>query len=107
MKTKDQLAKELIEAHFELEEGISIVYRMLSAHEDAPDEPIKLLEVNDNTVPTARVEAFLFSGNAEFPATVIAEVTPAEFEQIKSGLIPLPTGWSLENAQVFKRDRAA
>lgn len=107
MKTKDQLAKELIEAHFELESGISTVYRMLAADEDAPDEPIKLLEVNENTVPTGKVEPFAFSRSHGFPPTVIAEVTPTEFEGIKSGLIPLPEGWSLQKTQRFERNRAA
>ena len=41
-----------------------------------------------------------------FP-TVIAEITPDEFERVRRAEIKLPEGWSLANVQKFDRPRVA
>jgi len=60
-------------------------------HEDDPNEPIKLLEVNAATLSTGSVEPFGFTPTQSVPfRTVIAEVTPEEFERIRKNEIGLP-----------------
>lgn len=96
--TKDEAARNLIDWHFRVEPDIVEVYRFLSPEEEAPDEPIKLLEVSEATLPTGRVDAFGFGPAEDFPySTVVSEVTPEEMEKIKEGLIPLPAGWRLDS----------
>lgn len=107
-RSKDQVARELIDAHFRVEPALSKIYRIRSAREDDPGEPIKLLEVNANTVATGSVEPFAFAATKDTPSpTIIAEVTPEEFKQLEEGEIELPRGWSLVGAEPFDRTRAA
>lgn len=105
---KDKVAKSLIDWHFRIEPELRVVYRIISADEDAAGEPIKLLEVNAASVETGRVVPFAFgaSGDITYPS-VVAEVTPAEMEAIRRREIELPAGWSLATAQEFPRPRDA
>ncbi len=106
--SKDKVARELVEWHFGVEPDLSRVIRIVSENEDAPDEPIKLLEVNAATVATGTIEFFAFAPSVSTPfRTVIAEVTPEEYERIRCEELRLPRGWSLANAQLFERPRAA
>lgn len=105
---KDKVAKSLIDWHFRIEPELREVYRIISADEDADGEPIKLLEVNAASVETGRVVPFAFgaAGDITYPS-VVAEVTPAEMDAILQDKIALPAGWSLANAQKFRRPRDA
>lgn len=107
-RTKDEAARELAEWHFGVEPDLTQVIRIVGDHEDAPGEPIKLLEVNAATVATGSVEPFAFAATESVPfPTVIAEVTPEEYERIRRNEIELPAGWSLAKTQLFSRTRAA
>lgn len=108
MPTKDEVVTTLAARHFRVEPDLSRVVRIVSANENAPDEPIKLLEVNAATVATGNVEAFGFAPTPEVPfAILIAEVTPEEYGRIERHEIRLPDGWSLASAQQFPRPEAA
>lgn len=108
MRTKDEVVTTLAEQHFRVEPELSRVIRIVSANESAPDEPIKLIEVNAATFATGSVEAFGFAPTRDVPfATLIAEVTPEEYARIENNEISLPDGWSLDNAQQFPRPAAA
>ncbi len=101
---KDRIAKELIEWQLETEPATSAVYRFISDNEDSPDEPLKLLHVNDETMETGRVSAFLFAGTEEAPFfTAIAVITPNEMKRVEAGEIALPDGWDLSRAKKFER----
>ncbi len=107
-QTKDEAAKELADWHFGVEPELERVIRIVGETEDAPNDPIKLLEVNAATVATGSVERFAFAPTASVPyPTVVAEVTQDEYERITRREMKLPTGWSLENSKVFKRPSAA
>lgn len=106
-KTKDQVAKDLALWHFQVEPDLVRVVRLVAEDEIDPAEPIKLLEVNAATFATGSVEPFAFAPTQSVPfPTVIAEVTPSEFQRIESGEIALPSGWSLSDI-VFERTNAA
>ena len=58
-------------------------------------EPIKLLEVNANTVPSGIMPLRFGAAPSiavPFP-TVVVEVTPDEFQKIQSQELKLPSGW--------------
>jgi hypothetical protein len=102
--TKDEVARELAAWHFRVEPDLKAVFVLRSeAH-----EPIRLLEVNAATVTTGSVEPFAFAPTKETPfATVVAEITPEEFERVRRDEIKLPSGWSLTNALELNRTNAA
>src|SRR3954451_7324023 len=99
MADKDAEARKLAEAHYEVEEGMMQIFRITggAAAEVLPNEPIKLLEVNENTIPLGIMP--LGFGPAptygiHFPS-VIVEVTPDEYERIRSKELELPNGWTI------------
>jgi hypothetical protein len=95
--SKEDQALDLARAHQSTDPGIQAVYRLQAADEDAPGEPVKLLEVNENTVERG-VEPIRFGpdpdGGVPF-ASIVVDVSPREFEQIRTGRLPLPHGWQL------------
>lgn len=103
-RDKDEVARDLIAWHFQIEPEITKIYRVQVENEDREDEPIKLLEVNPESAETGRVDSFFFdpAGDITYPS-VIAEVTPRELELIRLQLLALPEGWSLEGAEEHLR----
>ena len=99
MSNKDDEARQLARKHYEIEAGITQILRIedLPEVEVQPLEPIKLLEVNENTVPSG-VMPIQFGPNPaagiHYPS-VIVEVTPDEYEKICSKELELPPGWRL------------
>lgn len=99
MADKDQTAKRLAQAHYELEPGILKIFRLEASPEieSRPTEPVKLLEVNENTIPAGIVPLQFDSHPANgfnYPSLII-EITPDEFEEIEGGTLQLPTGWTI------------
>ncbi len=97
--TKDEAARELAKKHFEVEAGLTHIFRITGAPEAEvrPGEPIKLLEVNAATVPSGVMPLHFGPAPASgilYPS-VIVEVTPEEFEKIKSKELKLPRGWMI------------
>jgi hypothetical protein len=96
----EKAVKFLAQNNFEVEDGLE---RIVWLRHGAGDK-IRLIEVNRNGFPTGRIEAFYFAPFAEVPfKTYLADITPNEWQQILSGEIPLPEGWSLENRKEFLR----
>jgi len=103
MSQKDDAARQLAQKHFEIEPGLKRVFRIRTANEDAPNEPIKLLEINVETVSTGSVEPYLFAPSEIFPyPTVIAEITEGDFELLERHELTLPDGWNLASAEELK-----
>ncbi len=99
MRSKDQEADRIAQAHYRVEEGMIRIFRLRGTTEQEANEnePIKLLEINRFTVPSGIVP--IYFGPAPrtdwcFPMAIV-EVTPEEFEQIQSKEIELPNDWSI------------
>src|SRR4051794_19679741 len=97
MNEREEAATRLAQRHYRIEPGIAEIRILTSGTIQGVNEPIKLLEVNENTVASGimplRFDAAPASG-ITFPS-VIVEVTPDEYEKIKRKELPLPDGWSL------------
>jgi hypothetical protein len=99
MPTKDEEAVELARKHFQIETGMTQIFRLTGSAdvEFRPNEPIKLLEVNENTVP-AGIMPIQFgpspASGLNYP-TIIVEVTPDEFQKIQNQQLELPHGWKI------------
>jgi hypothetical protein len=95
----EAMALKLAQRHYQFEPGITEIRTIATngASRNKPNEPVTLLEVNANTVASGvlplRFDAVPASG-FPFPS-VIVEVTPDEYEQIKRNELKLPEGWSL------------
>ena len=97
MSTKDQEAAELAKKHYQVETGLTQVFRITGSAdvEVRPSEPIKLLEVNENTVP-AGIMPIQFGPSpalGQCYSSIIVEVTPDEFRKIQDRQLELPHGW--------------
>jgi hypothetical protein len=99
MPTKDEEAMELARKHYEIEPGMTQIFRLTGSAdvECRPNEPIKLLEVNENTVPSGLMPIWFGPSPASglHHSSVILEVTPEEFERIQGNQLELPNGWKL------------
>lgn len=99
MRSKDEIAREIAEDHYAIDSAVTKVYRLVGTQEaeSRADEPIKILEVNEATVP-AGILPLGFGAVPErgwdFPLIVV-DVTPEEFEGIRDGRLPLPNGWQI------------
>ena len=94
-------AATLARAHYEVEPGLRAIYRLESA--DPNDLRIKLLEVNEQTVPTGIVPVGFPphpASGLHYPSVVI-EVTPQEYEAIQRKQLDLPSGWKVRD--VYER----
>lgn len=93
MSDKDQIARTLADAHRRVEPGIMRIFRITTPSEENPAEPVKLLEVNPATPPSGIVPV-AFGASASVPfASIVVEVTPDEFEQLRTGSLSLPSPW--------------
>ncbi len=99
MRSKEEFAKELADIHYTVEDGMTHIFRLVGSAEDEnrPDEPIKLLEINTDTIATGIMPLYF----GKYPdrgidfSSVIVEITPEEFERIKARELELPHGWAV------------
>jgi len=96
---RTRAANDLARRHYETETGLTRIIRLNGGAEAEVTalEPIKLLEVNENTFASG-VQPLHFgpapASGVMFPS-VIVEVTPDEFDRIRSHDLRLPRGWTL------------
>jgi len=94
---KREIARLIAEGHRRIEPSISHAFRIVSDDEQERDEPVKLLEVNPETIAAGIVPVVFGALPPEFPyASVVVEVTEGEFEKIRDGSLQLPEGWRLD-----------
>jgi len=97
--SKDAVVLRLAQAHFSVEPGITQIVQLLAdaERESDPKEPVKLLEVNENTTADGIRPVFFgpHSASGIYYPSVIVEVTAEEFEAIRHGSLKLPNNWSL------------
>ena len=99
MPDKAEEARKLAEAHYRVEAGITRIFRIAGTAEteSRPDEPIKLLEVSQSTIPCGVLPLQFGPAPASgihYPS-VIVEVTPEEFDRIQTQTLALPEGWTI------------
>ena len=97
VEERAEAAKELARWHYDLEPGITQIFRITDSVEVEliRATPIKLLEVNVNTVESGVMPLQFGPAPASgIPySSIIIEVTPNEFEKIQSLELKLPEGW--------------
>lgn len=97
------IVQRMVRSHFETEDVIDLVVWFKNPN---GAEEIHLLEVNREAIPSGAVMTFYVGKSKKFPLpTLLADVTPTEWRKIRAGKIPLPEGWSLNNAVEFAREK--
>jgi hypothetical protein len=102
---KQKVVQRLVEGHFDVEPGLVLICRLEREPEleRLPTEPIRLLEVNERTIPLG-LQGIGFGADPDagihFPS-IIFEVTPDEFARIERNELPLPAG--LHMTERFER----
>ena len=96
-ESKAQVAERLAQAHATIEPSIGRIFRLESDRERLDDEPIKLLEVTDQTIEAGIVPVHFGPGPSKgIPyRSAIIEVTPEEFARVERGGLALPDGCRL------------
>lgn len=99
------LARWYAQRHLRIEPNIREVIYLPGS---APANEIRLLEVNvlSAAPDDAPVEVIDFRVDRDLPGEhrlLVADITPDQWEQIRDGKLPLPTGWGLTGNQVFGR----
>ena len=89
----------MADAHFQLNDEIERIFRIVEEDEANDAKPIKLLEVNRVTPELGIMPIGLGASpdrGVHFGITVV-EISPAEFERLMAGELTLPHGWKLSN----------
>ena len=95
--------KAIAKEHFKIEPGLHIV----SVYSKESLCEFLLIEVNDEAIPTSRVEPFYFAPDTDCVWPMyIADVTREEWAHIEQGSIPLPSGWRRKPMLIFHRAEA-
>ncbi len=94
-RKKNQEAKILSKSHSEIEPGIKLIFCLCSQNENQDDEPIKLLEVNEDAVPTGVLPIEFGPGGDIHFNSIIVELTPEEYEKLLNKELELPNDWEI------------
>lgn len=101
--SRDQVAAWVARKHFIVDYSVREVWYLPHG---APEDEIRLLELNDQTVGNeSRVSAIDFGLDVEGSQfkLMIADISSDQLDQIKQNLLPLPPKWSLEEKTVWRR----
>ncbi|MGA2621174.1 MAG: hypothetical protein ABSF26_26415 [Thermoguttaceae bacterium] len=102
---REEMARWYADRHLNTDPGIRTVYYLPAG---APDREIRFLEINDlmavrENDPLEPIDFGVDIGGAESHTLLVLDVTPAQWDRIHAGALPLPDGWSLDNALSFSR----
>jgi hypothetical protein len=100
---RDALAREYARRHLETDSGVEEIHYLPT---DAPPREIRFLEVNrliSGTTPLEPIDFGVDVGRAEGHTLNVLDVTPAQWDAIQNGQLPLPAGWTLDKAQTLAR----
>jgi len=101
----ESVVRRLVEEHFGLEPLLERIVWFRDGNGAAAE--IRLIEVSTQTLATGRVDVFAFGPTPDTPYLLrIAEVTPAEWDQVRRRQISLPDDWTLDNMCAFERQGA-
>lgn len=100
---RDSLARRYAKRHMEIDSGVKQIYYLPTG---APPREIRFLEVNEMISETTPLEPIDFGvdvGSDNAHSLYVLDVTPSQWEAIRSGEIRLPAGWTLEGSQELGR----
>lgn len=106
MIPRDSLASFYARRHLAIDNGVTEIFYLPTG---APPREIRFLEVNSMIAETTPLEPIDFgvdSGSNNAHSLYVLDVTPSQWDDIQSGHLHLPAGWSLQGSQPFHRENA-
>ncbi len=102
---RDAMASWYAQEHLKVDPGVRTIYYL---GDQAPDREIRFLEVNDMMAERTddALEPLDFGvdiGSDVEHKLFVLDVTPAQWDLIHQSALPLPNGWSLTDAKVFRK----
>ena len=102
---RNTMAKWYAARHLKTDPGLREVFYLPA---DAPEREIRFLEVNELIAdrerdPAEPIDFGVDTGGESAHRLMVLDVTPAQWEKIQKGELPLPSGWSLAEANSFIR----
>lgn len=95
---KEKMVSVLVDEHFAGEASLRIIVWLRG---NEPQDEIRLLHVDECTIPSPdEVQSFRFASTTDVPYAVrLAQVTPDEWDRIRSKHLNLPRGWILDSSK--------
>ena len=102
---REEIAGAYARRHLNTDPGIRTVYYLPAG---APEREIRFLEVNElmavrENDPLEPIDFGVDIGGDDSHTLLVLDVTPAQWERIRRGELPLPYGWSLDESFPFAR----
>jgi hypothetical protein len=97
---RDDMARWYAREHVTIDPGIRIIYYL---PRNAPPREIRLVEVNELLAEMKGdalepIDFGVDTGSESEHKLIVLDVTPSQWDSIAQHRLPLPSGWSLENA---------
>ncbi|MFO0949177.1 MAG: hypothetical protein U1D30_25245 [Planctomycetota bacterium] len=110
MASKEEVAKRIVNTHFNVEPGITRIFELVDDpnSENPTDVPLKFLEINADAPPSVGPLTPLYfsavpGSGIHYPSAIL-EITPDEFQKIIANQLELPNGWRIGNE--YQKDPA-
>ncbi len=100
---RDAQARWYAREHLKADPGVREIYYLPT---NAPDREIRFLEINDLLADRSGdllepIDFGVDTGSESEHKLLVLDVTPSQWELIGRSSLPLPNGWSLDDATVF------
>ena len=100
---RNAMARWYAKQHLKTDPGLRSVYYLPA---NAPEREIRFIEINDligerNDDALQPIDFGVDSGTETEHKLFVLDVTPNQWDRIKQALLPLPQGWTLQNAVPF------
>lgn len=100
---RDTLANWYANEHLKTDPGIRSVFYLPA---NAPDREIRFIEVNDllgdrNDEALVPIDFGIDMGSETEHKLLVLDVTPQQWNRIQEESLPLPAGWSLDDAVTY------
>jgi hypothetical protein len=97
---RNAMARWYAEQHIKTDPGIRSVYYLPTS---APEREIRFIEVNEligdrEDDALEPIDFGVDTGTETEHKLLVLDVTPSQWDRIKGALLPLPQGWSLQDA---------
>lgn len=102
---RDAMAKWYATQHLKTDPSVREIYYL---QRDAPDREIRFVEISDliaemNDEGLEPLDFGVDRGAESEHKLFVLDVSPSQWASIENGKLPLPKGWTLDDAEVFPK----
>jgi hypothetical protein len=100
---RHEMAKWYAGRHLGTDSGVEEIHFL---PRESPPTEIRFVEINRLIPETTDLEPIDFGvdiGGSDAHTLLVLDVTPAQWEAIRAGRLPLPSGWTLDGSETLGR----